>query len=76
MATVSERQNALIKSASRINGFVIPDYNTVKNYYHGSTPNIQKVEYKQNSTIVATLSFTYVDSVSSANPRISEVIKL
>jgi len=76
MATVSERQNAIIKSASRINGFVIPDYNTIKNYYHGTTPNIEKVEYKQNSTIVATLSFTYIDPVESANPRIDEVIKL
>lgn len=76
MPTVSERQLALNKSASRINGFVIPDYNTVKNYYHGSTPNIQKVEYKQNSTVVATLSFTYIDPVESNNPRINEVIKL
>lgn len=76
MATVSERQNALIRSASRINGFVIPDYNTIKNYYHGSTSNIEKIEYKQNSTVVATLSFTYVDSISSTNPRINEVIRL
>lgn len=76
MATVSERQLALNRSASRINGFVIPDYNTIKNYYHGSTPNIEKVEYKQNSTVVATLSFTYVDPISSTNPRLNEVIKL
>ena len=76
MPTVSERQLALNKSVSRINGFVIPDYNTIKNYYHGATPNIEKVEYKQNSTIVATLSFTYVDSVSSTNPRIDQVINL
>jgi hypothetical protein len=76
MATVSERQLALNKSASRINGFVIPDYNAIKNYYHSSTSNIEKVEYKQNSTIVATLSFTYIDPVESVNPRLSEVIKL
>lgn len=76
MATVSERQNALIRSASRINGFVIPDYNTIKNYYHGSTSNIEKIEYKQNSTVVATLSFTYVDTISSTNPRVNEVIRL
>jgi hypothetical protein len=76
MATVSERQNAIINSVSRINGFVIPNYNTIKNYYHGTTSNIEKVEYKQDSTIVATLSFTYIDPVLSTNPRIDEVIKL
>lgn len=76
MATVSERQNAIIKGTSRINGFVIPDYNTIKNYYHGSTSNIEKIEYKQNSTIVATLSFTYIDPVESSNPRVNEVIRL
>jgi len=76
MATVSERQNAIIKSASRINGFVIPDYNTIQNYYHGSTPNIEKIEYKQGSTVVATLSFTYIDPVLSTNPRVDKVIKL
>ena len=76
MATVSQRQNAIIKGTSRINGFVIPDYNSIKNYYHGSTPNIEKIEYKQDSTIVATLSFTYIDPVLSTNPRVNEVIKL
>jgi hypothetical protein len=76
MATVSERQNAIINGTSRINGFVIPNYNPIKNYYHGSTPNIEKVEYKQDSTIVATLSFTYIDPVLSSSPRINEVIKL
>lgn len=68
--------STLTSTSNRINGFIIPDYNTIKNYYYTTTTNIEKVEYKQNSTVVATLSFTYVDPLTSSNPRLDEVIKL
>jgi hypothetical protein len=66
----------LTATSNRISGFVIPNYNKIKNVYYGSSTNISSVQYIQNSTVVATLSFTYVDPVSAEGARLDEVIKL
>ena len=68
--------SALTGQTNRINGFVIPDYNEIQNYYYGSTDNVQKVEYKNNSTLVATLSFTYMNNATSDGDMLKQVIKL
>lgn len=65
-----------LSSVNRINGFVIPDYNRIKNYYYGSSNNLSQVDYKFNNTVVASLSFTYVGDESIDNALLSEVIKL
>lgn len=68
--------SVLTGQTDRINGFVIPDYNEIQNYYYGSTSNIQKVEYKNNSTLVATLSFTYMNGATADGDLLKQVIKL
>ena len=68
--------SVLTGQTNRINGFVIPDYNEIQNYYYGSTSNIQKVEYKNNSTLVATLSFTYMNGATADGDLLKQVIKL
>jgi len=67
---------AITATSNRINGFVVPDYNKIKNFYYGSSTNISNVQYIQDSTVVAELSFTYVDPVSAEGARLDEVIKL
>lgn len=75
-----QRSNTLLSTltstSNRINGFVIPDYNKIKNFYYGGTSNISNVQYLLNTTVVAELSFTYVDPVSAEGARLNEVIKL
>ncbi len=66
----------LTSTSNRINGFVVPDYNKIKNFYHDDTTNISSVQYIQDTTVVAELSFTYVDPVSAEGARLDEVIKL
>jgi hypothetical protein len=66
----------LTSTSNRINGFVVPDYNKIKNFYYGSSTNISSVQYLQDTTVVAELSFTYVDPVSAEGARLDEVIKL
>lgn len=68
--------NTLTGQTNRINGFVIPDYNRIKNYYVGSTNNLQQVDYKLNSTVVASISFTYVGPVTGNDALLDEVIKI
>jgi hypothetical protein len=68
--------SALTGQTNRINGFVIPDYNEIQNYYYGSTNNVQKVEYKNNSTLVSTLSFTYMNNATSDGDMLKQVIKI
>lgn len=65
-----------LSAVNRINGFVIPDYNRIKNYYYGTSNNISQVDYKMNTTVVASLSFTYVGDSSIDGALIEEVIKL
>lgn len=65
-----------LSSVNRINGFVLPDYNRIKNYYYGSSNNISQVDYKYGNTVVASLSFTYVGDSSIDNALLNEVIKL
>lgn len=78
----SNKQDAIIlaiqslSSVNRINGFVIPDYNRIKNYYYGSSNNISQVDYKFNNTVVASLSFNYVGDTSIDGALIDEVVKL
>ena len=78
----NEKQDVIItaiqslSSVNRINGFVIPDYNRIKNYYYGSSNNLSQVDYKFNNTVVASLSFTYVGDESIDNALLNEVIKL
>ncbi len=67
---------AITSTSNRINGFVVPDYNKIKNFYYGSSTNISSVQYIQDTTVVAELSFTYVDPVSAEGARLDEVIKL
>ena len=68
--------SVLTSTSNRVNGFVIPDYNKIKNLYYGSSTNISTVQYLLNTTVVAELSFTYVDPVSAEGARLDEVIKL
>ena len=68
--------SVLTSTSNRVNGFVIPDYNKIKNNYYGSSTNISTVQYLLNTTVVAELSFTYVDPVSAEGARLDEVIKL
>jgi len=65
-----------LSSVNRINGFVIPDYDRIKNYYYGSSNNLSQVDYKFSNTVVASLSFTYVGDESIDNALLNEVIKL
>ena len=65
-----------LSSVNRINGFVIPDYDRIKNYYYGSSNNLSQVDYKSSNTVVASLSFTYVGDESIDNALLNEVIKL
>jgi hypothetical protein len=67
---------AITATSNRINGFVVPDYNKIKNFYYGNSTNISSVQYLQDTTVVAELSFTYVDPVSAEGARLDEVIKL
>lgn len=67
---------AVTATSNRINGFVIPNYNKIKNFYYGNTSNISSVQYIENSTVVAELSFTYVDPTSAENARLDQIIKL
>lgn len=80
-ATASKQDSIIssiqgLSAVNRINGFVIPDYNRIKNYYYGSSNNLSQVEYKSNNTVVASLSFTYVGDNSTDNALLQEVIKL
>jgi hypothetical protein len=68
--------NTLTGQTNRINGFVIPDYNRIKNNYIGSTNNLSQVDYKLDNTVVASLSFTYVGPVTGNDALLSEVIKI
>jgi hypothetical protein len=68
--------STLTATSNRISGFVIPNYNKIKNVYYGSSSNISSVQYIQDTTVVAELSFTYVDPVSAEGARLDEVIKL
>jgi hypothetical protein len=67
---------AITATTNRINGFVIPNYNRIKNFYYGLTNNISKVDYKQDNTVVASLSFTYVGTVTANDALLEEVIKI
>ena len=74
--TTNTLLNSLTGQTNRINGFIIPNYNEIENYYYGSTNNVQKVEYKNNSTIVATLSFTYINGASTDGDLLKKVVKV
>lgn len=65
-----------LSTVNRINGFVIPDYNRIRNYYYGTSNNVSKIDYISNATAVASLSFTYVGDVSSDNQLIRDIIKI
>lgn len=67
---------AITATTNRINGFVIPDYNRIANTYYGTSNNLSQVDYKMDSTVVASLSFTYVTPTSADNALLAEVIKI
>ena len=50
-----------------IAGFNIPQFTSVELAYVGSTNNLSTVVYKEGTTTVATLTFTYVGGTPSAD---------
>jgi len=74
--TTNTLLNTLTGQTNRVNGFVIPDYNRVKNYYYTPSNNISRVDYKFDDTIVASLSFTYFGSETDDDALLAEVIKI
>jgi len=72
--------NTLIRvltgQTNRINGFVIPDYNAIRNTYYGSSNNLSQVDYLSGNTIVASLSFNYATSNTSNGALVYEVRKI
>ena len=75
IATTNTLVGVLTATSNRINGFVIPNYNRIANIYYGASNNLSKVDYKFNSTIVASLSFTYATPTSADGALLAEVIK-
>jgi hypothetical protein len=75
IATTNTLVGVLTATSNRINGFVIPNYNRIANTYYGTSNNLSKVDYKFNSTIVASLSFTYTTPTSADGALLAEVIK-
>lgn len=75
IATTNTLVGVLTATSNRINGFVIPNYNRIANTYYGASNNLSKVDYKFNSTIVASLSFTYATPTSADGALLAEVIK-
>ena len=57
-------------------GFNIPQFTSVELAYVGSTNNLSTVVYKEGTTTVATLTFTYVGGVPSLDDaKINTVIR-
>jgi len=53
-------------------GFNIPTYTKIEMNYFEGTSNVETMVYKKGSTVVATLTFTYVDS-SASSPLITAI---
>jgi hypothetical protein len=65
-----------LSTVNRVNGFVIPDYNRIKNYYYTPSKNLSQVDYIKNTTVVGSLSFWYVGSNTDTDALLEEVIKI
>ena len=76
LVDIETLMTVLTGHTQRINGFIIPNYNRISNTYYGASNNLSRVDYKQNSTIVASLSFTYTTPTSADNALLAEVIKI
>jgi hypothetical protein len=57
----------LSKVSNLAAGLVTEKWNSLSITYHGSTNNIDTVEYSLDGTIVATVTITYVGGVPSAD---------
>tara|TARA_R110000868_G_scaffold55422_5_gene172228 strand:- start:1243 stop:1665 length:423 start_codon:yes stop_codon:yes gene_type:complete len=76
LVDVETLMTVLTSHTQRINGFIIPDYNRIANTYYSTSNNLSQVDYKFDSTIVASLSFTYATPASADNALLAEVIKI
>jgi hypothetical protein len=64
--------NTLNGISTQIPGFALPTFTKFTPTYYGSTNNFQTVQYFNNGTLVATLSFTYVGGVPNTNDALIE----
>ena len=63
---------ALNVASTNVPGFNIPAYTKIEMNYFEGTSNVETMVYKKGSTVVATLTFTYVDS-SASSPLITAI---
>ena len=59
--------NSITSANVYVPGFRIPPYDEIELSYYGSTNNLNEVKYKDTSTVVLALSFTYTTTPPTAN---------
>jgi hypothetical protein len=79
LETLQQTNNSLLTNITsadiNVPGFKIPPYDEINMDYVGSTNNLNIVTYKNNSTIVMTLSFAYVIQPPTENDAMLKTIK-
>ena len=58
-----------------IPGFSIPTFDAVEPTYYPDTTNFKTVSYRYQGTLVATLSFSYIDASTSGSP-FTQVVRI
>lgn len=66
--------SAAAPSVVNVNGFYIPYFTEIDFTYYGSTNNIHTQVFKNGSTTVATLTYTYVGGGSSNDDLILAIV--
>lgn len=56
-----------------VGGFEIPQFNDIVIAYYGSTNNIQTQTFKNGTTTVATLAYSYVSGGAANDDNVSEI---
>jgi hypothetical protein len=57
-----------INSNPPIPGFAIPTYDTIVPTYYPGTTNYRQINYSYHGTLVASLSFSYLDASTNGSP--------
>ena len=57
-----------ITANAAIPGFAIPTFDSILPTYYPNTSNYRTITYKYQNTLVATLSFSYLDASTNGSP--------
>ena len=63
----ADYRHLVLENLNSLRGFQIPEYDELSLTYYGTTNNIETVVYKNNSSVVATLTLTYSVQPPTAN---------